>query len=141
MYVCKLTPLPTLPTPLHSTRVCMSVCLSLQQTQTSSAAPTERRTTILPEVEAYLMLVVLARLLENKTNAALSLKVAEALLALCHEHNRRTLELLRARAWHYFARCHELSGNSREVSVLMSCHFVSCPAADPVLLVGACVCW
>jgi len=63
----------------------------------------EPRTTILPEVEVYLSLLVLTSLLRHSELGAQSLDAAQALFLKVQNHNRRSLDLLRAKTFHYLS--------------------------------------
>lgn len=89
------------------------------------AAP---RTSVLPEVEVYLALLVLTTLLRTPAvPAAACVAAAEALASRASAHNRRSLDGLRAKAFHFLSLAHERNGSMAALRPrLLAAHRTAC---------------
>ncbi|EJD51211.1 diphenol oxidase-A2 [Auricularia subglabra TFB-10046 SS5] len=65
---------------------------------------------VLPETEAYVRLLVLDFLIDNK-NYARAIELANETVDVVHRLNRRSLDVLAARIWFSLGRAYELNGN------------------------------
>jgi len=98
------------------------------------------RTTIIPEVEAYLSLLVLTTLLrQGAPLAEQTLAAAQQLVLSCGKHNRRSLDSLRAKAFSYLGLAHErtvAAASSKQGStaslrpMLLAAHRTACLQHD-----------
>ncbi|KAI6650751.1 26S proteasome non-ATPase regulatory subunit 3-like [Oopsacas minuta] len=85
----------------------MSSDISNAQQEVGKKAPV----TILPEVDAYLHLLVLLFLLDTNTSDPHSKPCADSLSMKLGAHNRRSLDMLASKCYFYHARVYELEGN------------------------------
>ncbi|XP_075214832.1 regulatory particle non-ATPase 3 [Lycorma delicatula] len=65
-------------------------------------------TPLLPEVDAYLHLLVLVKLIDNEKYIQ-AVQCSDALMAKVTAQNRRTLDLVTAKCYFYHSRCYELT--------------------------------
>jgi 26S proteasome regulatory subunit N3 len=92
---------------------------------------------VLPEVEVYLSLLVLAALLRTPALAAAAcVAAAEALARRAAAHNRRSLDGLRAKAFHFLSVAHERNGSMATLRPrLLAAHRTAClQVTQPPLL-------
>jgi 26S proteasome regulatory subunit N3 len=99
----------------------------------------EPRVSVIPEVEVYLSLLVLTTLLrQGETLAVHSLSAAQQLVLRCGEFNRRSLDLLRAKAFAYLGIAFERVIASTKTAqgslrpILLAAHRTACLQHDEV---------
>lgn len=82
--------------------------LSAAGSASGPSAQASRR--LLPETEVFLHLLLLLHLLDTPGRQAEAVRCSQLLWQRAGQFNRRTLDMLSARAYFYYARAHELSG-------------------------------
>lgn len=81
----------------------------------------------LPEVEFYLVLLVLSLLLKQADGASAALEVATQMIARASQFNRRTLDPFTAKAYGYFSLCHQRNNSLASIrSILLAAHRTAC---------------
>jgi len=93
-----------------------------------AAAEEPPRTSVLPEVEVYLSLLVLTTLLRTPAvPPAACVTAAEALATRASAYNRRSLDGLRAKAFHFLSLAHERNGTMAQLRPrLLAAHRTAC---------------
>jgi 26S proteasome regulatory subunit N3 len=83
-----------------------------------------------PETEIFLQLLIVLKLIDsNQTTEALN--VAADLVGRTTDANRRTMDLLTAKAWYYYSLCHERAGTLSSVRpALIAAHRTACLRHD-----------
>jgi 26S proteasome regulatory subunit N3 len=79
-----------------------------ESSQSSDITPNQAAKSVFPEVEVFLYLLVVIWLVDDKSPTAEY--AANDLINSIQTHNRRTLNVLASKAYFYYARAHELSG-------------------------------
>jgi 26S proteasome regulatory subunit N3 len=101
----------------------------VKEPEKETKEPAPPRTSIIPEVETYISLLVLTTLLrQGEPLAAQALAAAQQLVLSCGQHNRRSLDSLRAKAFSYLGLAHERASASSSSTV------ASTPSLRPMLL-------
>ena len=77
--------------------------------------PKSALTPLIPEVDCYLHLLVLLRLMDAEKKDQQAVKCADALVAKVSAQNRRSLDPLAARCYYYYSRAHENVGRLGEI--------------------------
>ncbi|KAE8895656.1 putative 26S proteasome non-ATPase regulatory subunit 3 [Phytophthora fragariae] len=110
--------------------------VAMTDASSEEAAPAAAATLALPvvdliEVEIYLFLYVLAALVKFRL-AQEALDTADKVVARCQQFNRRTLDLLQARAFTYYATIHEQFGRDLPAirNTLLGAHRTACLRYD-----------
>ncbi|KJE93889.1 proteasome 26S subunit [Capsaspora owczarzaki ATCC 30864] len=85
---------------------------------TKAKKPAGPPASVNPEVDAYLQLLVVIFLLDSKVYGP-ARELAAALLAKLQQHSRRSLDQIEAKAYFYFMRAHDLSGNETDVRPML----------------------
>ncbi|OXA55989.1 probable 26S proteasome non-ATPase regulatory subunit 3 [Folsomia candida] len=106
----------------HSADKRDSLCAYLAEPMDTDAAPSPRtlrsgrstNTPLIPEIDAYLHLLVLLYLLDN-TKTVDAVKCAEHLMQKLKNHNRRSLDLIAARCYFYYSRAYELDSKFDQI--------------------------
>ena len=96
--------------------------------ETAEAVEEPPRTSVLPEVEVYLSLLVLTTLLRTPAvPPAACVAAAEALANRASAYNRRSLDGLRAKAFHFLSLAHERNGTMAQLRPrLLAAHRTAC---------------
>jgi len=84
-----------------------------------------KSSSLLPEVDTYLHLLLLVYLIDNNRNDE-GVKCAEALMKKVTSLNRRTLDMLAAKCYFYYSRAYELSNQLEKIREFLHSRLRTC---------------
>jgi 26S proteasome regulatory subunit N3 len=106
-----------------------------QSEEVKEEEPDVPKTTVIPEVEVYISLLVLTTLMsQGSSHAQKTAEASAALFQTVQTLNRRSLDLLRSKVFHYFSLSHERHhGNIAALRpTLLEAHRMACLQHDEI---------
>lgn len=114
---------PAIPTPTNGLLDFLDQPMDTEDVQ--KARPRSGKTTMLPEVDVYLHLLLLVYLIDQKKNTQ-AVKCSDLLMDKVMSHNRRTLDMLAAKAYFYYARAYELTDQLEKIRTFLHGRLRTC---------------